>query len=464
MYIGEAGDPRQLLSEIIDNAIDEVQAGFSNELIVKVDTKSNTYTVRDFGRGIPHGTKKLENGEEKEIIEVLCTKSFSGGKYDNSSYNFSSGLNGLGLTITNALSDYLSISSYRGDNYVSIETELGKTIRVEKGKFSEEFVKPEPTGTEVVFRPCPKYFKSKIIPIKFIEDRCRIASALGYRARLIVDNTEIDTNANIFDLITENSEDNISIYQKIDPMVIKLDNGEMMKVALEYTSDTSDRYFGFTNMLSNSMGGTHVQELSKTIVNTWRDYIDKGRIKTEVELRNSDFLVGLRAVCAVFISHPEFSSQTKEKLVVNKNYFKEHMDKFKEQFIEVLYKNKKLSDALIKRFEEYRITQNKLLSRKEIASVIKVNNSNPDNIRRRSVVPKLVECTSKKRENTELYISEGDSAVAPLIRTRNKELQSVLPIRGKIMNVTNMEPKQAVKSQEVCNIVNAVGCRNWFYV
>lgn len=411
MYIGEANDPRQLLSEIFDNAIDEVQAGFSKELIVTVYTKSNTYIVRDFGRGIPHGTKKLENGEEKEIIEILCTKSFSGGKYDNSSYNFSSGLNGLGLTITNALSDYLSISSYRGDDYVSIETENGKTIRLEKGKFSNDFVKQEPNGTEVVFRPSAKYFKSKVIPIKFIEERCKIASALGYRARLIVDDKEIDTNATMFDLITENSEDNISVYQKIEPIVIKLDNGELMKVALEYTSDTSDRYFGFTNMLSNTMGGTHVQELSKTIINTWRDYIDKGRIKTEVELRNSDFLIGLRAVCAVFISHPEFSSQTKEKLVVNKNYFKEHMEKFKEQFTTVLYEDKNLTKALLKRFEEYRIAQNKLLARKEISSIIKINSDNPDNIRRRSVVSKLVECTSKKRDNTELFIVEGNSAM-----------------------------------------------------
>lgn len=458
MYIGEANDPRQLLSEIFDNAIDEVQAGFSKELVVKIHTKSNTYTVRDFGRGIPHGTKKLENGEEKEIIEVLCTKSFSGGKYDNNSYNFSSGLNGLGLTITNALSEYLNISSYRGDDYASIDTEFGKTIRVEKGKFSEEFVRRELTGTEVTFRPCKKYFKSVVIPRKFIEDRCRIASALGYKARLIIDDEEIDTNATMYDLITENSEDNISVYQKIEPIIIKLDNGELMKVALEYTSDTSDRYFGFTNMLSNSMGGTHVQELSKTIISTWRDYIDKGRIKTEVELRNSDFLIGLRAVCAVFIAYPEFSSQTKEKLTVPKQYFKEHMEKFKEQFTTVLYEDKNLTKALLKRFEEYRIAQNKLLARKEISSIIKINSDNPDNIRRRSVVSKLVECTSKKRDNTELFIVEGNSAMGPYLSTRNKELQAVLPLRGKILNITYKNVKDAIKNKEICDIANSIGC------
>ena len=118
MYIGEANDPRQLISEIIDNAIDEVQAGFSKEAIVTVDTKKNSYTVRDYGRGIPHGKKIMEDGTEKEVLEVLLTKSHSGGKFDNSSYNYSSGLNGLGMTITNALSKHLEIISYRDGNYV----------------------------------------------------------------------------------------------------------------------------------------------------------------------------------------------------------------------------------------------------------------------------------------------------------------------------------------------------------
>lgn len=458
MYVGDMDNPRQLLSEVFDNAIDEVQAGFSKELIVSVDTEVNMYTVRDFGRGIPHGTKKLENGEEKEILEVLCTKSFSGGKYDNNSYNFSSGLNGVGMVVTNALSEYYEVSSYRGDNYVSLQCDYGKVRNLIKGKFSNEHLKPYETGTEVKFIPDKSLYKNSVIPLKFIEERCRIASALGYRARLIIDGVEIDTNATMYDLIKENEEDNISIYQKVEPIIIKLDNGELMKVVLEYTSDTSDRYFGFTNMLSNSMGGTHVQELSKTIISTWRDYIDKGRIKTEVELRNSDFLIGLRAVCAVFIAHPEFSSQTKEKLTVPKQYFKEHMEKFKEQFMTVLYEDKNLTKALLKRFEEYRIAQNKLLARKEISSIIKINSDNPDNIRRRSVVSKLVECTSKKRDNTELFIVEGNSAMGPYLSTRNKELQAVLPLRGKILNITYKNVKDAIKNKEICDIANSIGC------
>ena len=453
MYIGEATDPRQLLSEIFDNAIDEVQAGFSNELIVTIDTVKNKYSVRDFGRGIPHGKKTLENGAQKEIIEILITKANSGGKFDNSSYNYSSGLNGLGLTITNALSNEIHLASYR-DGKVVEAMACGSTAV----DLTYETDSKETNGTLVEFIPNPQMFHSKKIPIEFIKDRCRVASALGFRARLVVDGEEIKTDANMFDLIKEENP-NISTYVNIQPIEVLATNAEKMKVALRYTSETNDRYFGYTNLLSNYLGGTHVQELSKTIIATWKEFIEAHKnIKPSIELHNNDFLIGLRGVCAVFIAHPEFSSQTKEKLVVNKKYFEELMGLFKSQFARYLEDNILIAQQLIKRFEEYRVTQNNLLSRKEISSLIKVNNDSEDNIRRRSVVSKLVECTSRKRKDTELFIVEGDSAKGPFLFTRNQELQAVLPLRGKILNITNRSIKDAVKNNEICDIANAMGC------
>ena len=453
MYIGEANDPRQLLSEVFDNAIDEVQAGFSEELVVTIDTAANKYSVRDFGRGIPHGKKTLENGTQKEILEILITKANSGGKFDNSSYNYSSGLNGLGLTITNALSNEIHLASYRdgavvearayGSTVVDLAYELGSTER---------------NGTLVEFIPNPKMFHSKKIPVEFIRDRCRVASALGFRARLIVDGVEQKTDASMFDLIKEET-DKVSVYVNVQPIEVVATTAEKMKVALRYTSETNDRYFGYTNLLSNYLGGTHVQELSKTIITAWKEFIESHKnIKPSVELHNNDFLIGLRGVCAVFIAHPEFSSQTKEKLVVNRKYFEELMGLFKFQFSRYLEENVLIAQQLIKRFEEYRVAQNNLLSRKEISSLIKVNNDGEDNIRRRSVVSKLVECTSRKRKDTELFIVEGDSAKGPYMFTRNKELQAVLPLRGKILNVTYKSIKDAVKNAEICDIANSMGC------
>ena len=452
MYIGDASDARQLISEIIDNAIDEVQAGFSEELIVYIDTKNNRYTVRDFGRGIPHGMKTLDNGVQKEVLEVLLTVSNSGGKFDNSSYNYSAGLNGLGITITNALSKEIVIISYRKGKYVKATAHSSDKVDIEYGESTE------PDGTEVTFIPDKKFFKHERIPTEFIIDRCKVASALGFRARLIVDGSEIKTNANMFDLIKEEN-DKISTYVNIPPIEVIAMNAEKMKVALRYTSDTNDRYFGYTNLLSNYLGGTHVQELAKTVTACWIEFLDKHKnIKPAVDLHNSDYLVGLRGVCAVFIAQAEFSSQTKEKLVVNKKYFEELMSLFKARLLKYLEDNIVIAQQLIKRFEEYRVAQNNLLSRKEISSLIKVNNDGEDNIRRRSVVSKLVECTSRKRKDTELFIVEGDSAKGPFLFTRNQELQAVLPLRGKILNITNKTVKEAVRNSEICDIANAMGC------
>lgn len=452
MYIGSNNDPRQLISEIIDNAIDEVQTGYSNELVVSVDTKKNEYVVRDFGRGIPHGKKQLPTGEVKETLEVLLTVSNSGGKFDGTNYNFSSGLNGLGLTITNALSNYMIIESYREGKCVHADDKNGSgNVNI---KYSDT---TEPNGTKVIFSPNKKYFHTAKIPIDFILDRCKVASALGFRARVVINNVEQNTDATMFDLIKEDKT--VSTYADVKEIEVTSDTEEKMKVVLRYTSDTNDRYFGYTNLLSNYLGGTHVQELSKTISNTWKEFVDKHKnIASAVDLHINDYLIGLRAVCAVFISHPEFSSQTKEKLVVNKKYFEDLMSKFSSEFNEWLCDNIVIAQQLIKRFEEYRIAQNQLLSRKEISSLIKVNNDSSDNIRRRSVVSKLVECTSRSRKDTELYIVEGNSASGPFMFTRNSKLQAILPLRGKILNITNKTVKDAVKNAEICDIANSIGC------
>lgn len=452
MYLGEADTPFQLFSEVFDNAVDEVQAGFSPELVVNVDTEQNVYSVRDYGRGIPHGMKELESGETKEIVEILITKSNSGGKFDDSSYNYSAGLNGLGLTITNALSHYILITSYRDKKFVSITSEQGNSNDIERGKTTER------NGTYVEFKPDESCFQNAQIPIKLIKDRCKVASAFGFKARLFVDGEEVQTNSTIHDLMVED-DPKISKYVDVPTIVVSNDAKEKMQVAVRYTSDTHDKYFGYTNLLNNRLGGTHVTQLSKVIIDAWEEILGANKnIRPTITLRPNDYLIGLRGVCAVFISNPEFSSQTKEKLVVNKNYLNDLMKSFKFQFKKFLNSDLSVTHQLIKRFEEYRIAQNALLSRKEISSLIKVNEDDASDIRRRSVVSKLVECTSRKRDNTELFIVEGDSAMGPYLNVRDRSTQAVLPLKGKILNVTGKSLKEAVQHSEICDIANSMGC------
>lgn len=452
MYIGEATDPRALFSEMFDNAMDEVSAGHSTELIVEVETKENRYTVHDFGRGIPHGLKSLENGDKKEVIEVLMTVANSGGKFDNNSYNYSAGLNGVGMTVTNALSETFTVRSRRNGKFVEGTTHGSASVDLKKGSTTELH------GTSVSFIPNKKYFHSSKIPHDFILSRCRIASALGFNARCIIDGIEQSTQCTIFDLIKE-EDSKIATYVDIPTIEVKNASGESMKVALRYTSDTKDRYFGYTNLLANYLGGTHIQCLTKAVCGAWETLINKYKnLRPAIELKNSDYLVGLRGICAVFISHPEFSSQTKEKLVVNKAYFEELMENFSKSLVKYLTDNIEVAQQLMKRFEEYRLSQNALLNQKELSSLIKINEDNSDSIRRRSVVSKLVECTSKKRAGTELFIVEGDSAMGPYLYVRNKETQAVLPIRGKILNTTYKDLKEVIKNKEICDIANSIGC------
>ena len=450
MYIGEGQDPRQLLSEVMDNAIDEIQAGYSKKMTVRIDTTANQYTVQDYGRGIPHGKKKLENGVEKEVLEVLMTESNSGGKFDNSSYKYSSGLNGLGMTITNALSLEMEVISCRDKKFVRCISKAGKDTEITRGSSSI-------TGTTVRFIPNPDMFKSGIIPVDFVIGRCKTFSAFGFTSELFIDNKQIDTSCTIYDLIDDDAS--ISKYVDIPQIDVTNSSDERLICALRYTSDTKDRYFAYTNLLNNYLGGSHVTALSTNLVDAWEEFISTHKnIAPKITLRKSDYLVGLRAVVAVFISNPEFSSQTKEKLVVNKKYFDELMDNFKKKFKKYLNDNILTAQQLIKRFEEYRIAQNALLNRKEISSLIKVSEDDPNNIRRRSVVSKLVECTSTKRDEREMFIVEGDSALGPYLFVRDKKTQAVLPLRGKILNVTGKSIKEAIQNKEVCDIANSIGC------
>lgn len=400
LYIGDASHPFHLFLEVMDNSVDEVQSGCGTHIDIYVNTSENSYRIIDDGRGIPHGTKIINN-EPVEILRLLCTKLNSGAKFDNESYKISSGLHGQGLCCVNALSSYFKITSTRDHKKL--------TYSAVNDDLNSEYIDEDITGTEVIFIPSEKYFENNIIPLDLIIGRCKTANAFGIKTNLYVDSNLIDTSSSMDNLYP--IENDITTYIQYPLIYSSRDQkDERVAVYLRYTSDTKDKYFGYTNLLFNSVGGTHVNYISKLICEVWKEYIDSCKLKLEVELKPSDFLVGLRCIVAVFISEPEFSSQTKEKLTIPKDYLERFSSALKKQILVSLKFNDKQSKALVKRFEEYRISQNKLLSRKQISSLIKVNDDSPDNIRRRSIVDKLTECISKNRKDTELYIVEGTSA------------------------------------------------------
>lgn len=403
MYIGELTDAHHLFNEAYDNAIDEVQSGYSDRVDVIVDTSNRMYTVRDYGRGIPHGVKKLEDGAIKPVAEVLCTKSFSGGKFDNSNFKISIGLNGLGLVAINSLSNYMKLASWRADDnrVEGVITSQGKVTEY----INDDINDNSPYGTEVTFSPDSSIFtQNDTVPVDFIRDRCRIANAFGVKTHLTVDGVTEEINSDIYDLMpTEDSNPNEFLrhtFRVDDP-----DTGEYAIVAFKYTSETNCMYRGYTNLLYNSSGGTHHKMIDKSFTDAWSKF-------NISDVKSSDYFLGLRVVVAVFISNTEYSSQTKEKLTVPKSRFDVLGPKVTEEIYEYLKSNDDIRKGLIKKFQEYRASKNKMLATKEIRSLLYINNDKSDSIRRKSVVRKLVECTSRSREGTELYIClAGDTKV-----------------------------------------------------
>lgn len=450
MYIGEPDNPHHLLTEILDNAIDEAQSGYSNKTVIGVDTKSSTYSVQDYGRGIPHGKKKLEDGSEIEILELLCTKANSGGKFEDKNYSYSSGLHGIGLTLVNALSCSMYMSSIRDGKQVEIYTNDSKVTSLVYTDVPKDYS----NGTMVSFSPDPKYFANKEIPLDFIKERCRVLNAFGFPTELTVDQEPVTdiSNSDIYSLLPDCER---SFHKNKFEEVIE---GEKIIVLLNYTNGTKYTCTGYTNLIHNRVGGTHVRLFRKTICDAWQAIYRQFKNESEVELCYDDCLVGLDSLVAVFIKEISFSSQTKEKLTIPADYLSKLCSAVRDKIISYYSENEAIRKPLIKRFEEYRIAQNKLLSQREITSLVKINESRDGKVQRRSVVPGLIECTSNQVEGSELYLVEGKSAAGPIARARNPKLQAVLPLRGKIKNVAGLSIKEALKSQEVCSIVNSIGC------
>lgn len=452
MYIGDSDNPTPLFNEIYDNALDETQAGYSDKVEVFIDYDKNEYKITDYGRGFPQGkVHDPSSGKDLEAVELLLTTSFSGGKFNHSIYKLATGLHGLGAMVTNSLSQYIQVKTWRDGQLVDYTASKGYTECVE---YSDVLEQGHSSGTTVTFSPDPEMFSDVKIPLSHITMRCKIASAFGMKCSLkVLENqvvSEIDVDSNIYDLLPSTDE-GISEYYRHTFTVRDESTGEFASIALQYTSDTKSYYRGYTNLLYNSQGGTHHKMLDDAVYEAWSKFDVK-------DIKWNDVYLGLRAVVAVFISDTEFSSQSKERLSVKKESLNNLKVLIVDEIVKWLTENDEIRNSLIKRFQEYRASQNKLLARKEIKSLLYVNESKGGQVRRQSVVRKLRECESKSREGTELTIVEGDSAGGSMVQARNALTQAVLPIRGKILNVSRLEDyTSALKNEEIRSIVNSIG-------
>lgn len=429
MYIGRLGDGSHaddgiyiLMKEIIDNCIDEFIMGHGQEIIIRFDAQTQKISIRDFGRGIPLG----------KVIDCV-SKINTGAKYNSEVFQFSVGLNGVGSKAVNALSSHFEVKSFRDHEFISASFSEGKLLTQKKGKIKE------PNGTYIEFIPDAKIFK------KFRFDEAIISKRLWHYAYLnqglLIDynGEKIQSEGGLLDLL--NAE--VQSDQLYEPLHYR---SKKLEFALLHTQSYGESYFSFVNGQYTSDGGTHLSAFREGILKGVNQFAKKN-------FQGVDLREGVVAAVLVRLSDPVFESQTKNKLA-NTEIRSTLVNEVKEVMIDLLFKHPETAKKIIDR-----ITFNEKL-RKELASVKKEAKEKQKKISFK--IPKLRDCkyhygqAHEKADETMIFLTEGDSASASIVASRDPLTQAVFSLRGKPLNVHGLKRDQLYKNEEMFNLMNAL--------
>jgi len=470
MYIGDTDDGsglHHMVFEVIDNSIDEALAGHCKNISITINL-DNTVTVEDDGRGIP---VDMHKGEKMSAAEVIMTQLHAGGKFDHDSYKVSGGLHGVGVSVVNALSEKLELTIFRDGNEYEIKFKDGDALKPLK-----KVGKAKKNGTKINFLPSKKIFSSIKFSAAILEKRIRELAFLNKGISIkLVDNTSKKLkefihkydggivefvryiNAKKPILINKNEKE---VFKK--PIyVTSAKNNVIVECSFEWNAGYSEEVLPFTNNIPQKDGGTHLLGFRSALTRVINKYsTDRNNKKNKITVSGEDIKEGLTAVLSIKMPDPKFSSQTKDKLVSSEiRNIVEHI--ISEKVSTWFDQNPSVAKTILEK-----ITQ--------AATARDVARKARDSVRRKgtfelSGLPgKLADCQIQKREGTELYIVEGDSAGGSAKQGRVREYQAVLPLRGKILNTyvngkTNGE-EQAIKalakmmsSNEIVTLINALG-------
>jgi len=452
MYIGSTGKDglHHLIYEAVDNSVDEALAGFCKNIIVSIN-KDGSATIEDDGRGIPvdmHPQLKIP------AVQVALTKLHAGGKFDKKSYEISGGLHGVGISVVNALSKKLIIEVKREGKVYRQEYSRGdaKTKLEVAGKYTGDG-----SGTKVIFWPDAEIFSTVVFDYKVLETRFREITFLNPGLKiLLVDEMrgkqqEFFSAGGLMEFVKWMNESKEVLHKPV--YFKKTMEKTIIEVAIQYNSGYQENIFGFVNTINTVEGGTHVSGFKTALTRVINDYAKKtGMLKNgnkDESLTGDDTREGLTAIISIKIPEPQFEGQTKTKL--GNSEVKGFVDSA-------------VTAALAQFFEENPPIAKKITSKAlESAKARLAAKKAKDLVRRKNAFSlgglpgKLADCSSKKTENTEIYIVEGESAGGSAKMARDKEYQAILPLKGKILNVEKASPVKALSSEEVANIITAVG-------
>ena len=458
MYIGDvsARGLHHLVYEVVDNSIDEALAGYCKNIGVKINNDGSV-TVIDDGRGIPTG---IIAEEKRSALEVVMTVLHAGGKFDKNTYKVSGGLHGVGVSVVNALSEWLEVE-VRREGKISFQ-KYKKGDPVETVKVTGKAEKGQ-TGTKVTFMPDGSIFKNRVFKFETIAERLRELAFLNKEVSLEI--TDLRANQEQTDRF-HFVGGIVEFVQYIDatrPSVMKKpvyakgagkdENGRMVEVevSLQYNEQYSENVFSYVNNINTHEGGTHLVGFRTALTRTLNNYGYKNNLVKEdkITLTGDDFREGLTAVISIKVPEPQFEGQTKTKL--GNSEVKSIVESIVGQELgNWLEQNPGDAKRIIEK--SLRAAEAREAARKA-----------RDLTRRKNALDggglpgKLADCSINDPEHCELYLVEGDSAGGSAKQGRDRRFQAILPLKGKILNVEKARLHKILENEEIRNIFTAIG-------
>lgn len=459
MYIGDISEKglHHLVYETVDNSIDEALAGYCTHIEVTI-CEDNSIVVQDNGRGIP---VDIHEKEGVSALQVVMTVLHAGGKFDKGSYKVSGGLHGVGVSCVNALSTHMKSQVFRDGKIYQQEYETGKPL------YEVEVVgETDKRGTRQQFWPDPEIFTTTTYRYDILANRMRELAFLNAGLTIILtDEREIDENGNPLSetFYSEQGLREFVRYQDamrtpLIPDVIYINTekeGIPVEVAIVYNTSYSENLHSYVNNINTIEGGTHLAGFRSAVTRVLKKYAEetaqKQIEKAKIEITGEDFREGLTAVISVKVAEPQFEGQTKTKLGNS----------------EVMGAvNQAVGEALTYYLEEHPKEAKLIVDKVILAATARVAARKArETVQRKNPMSggglpgKLADCSSKVPEECELFLVEGDSAGGSAKQGRSRATQAILPLRGKILNVEKAMWHKAFESDEVNNIIQALGIR-----
>ncbi|OYD07907.1 DNA topoisomerase (ATP-hydrolyzing) subunit B [Paludifilum halophilum] len=451
MYIGSTSSRglHHLVWEVVDNSIDEALAGRCDTISVTVN-ENNSITVVDNGRGIPVG---IQPKMGRPAVEVVMTVLHAGGKFGGDGYKFSGGLHGVGVSVVNALSEWLEVEVHREGNIYR--------QRYRKG-IPEADLKvvgqTEESGTRVTFQPDPEIFtETTEYDYDILENRIRELAFLNRGIRINLNDKrgegksqEFKYDGGIASFVEHLNRNRNTLHQP--PVFIEGEKDSMVvQIALQYNESFSGNIYSYANNIHTHEGGTHEAGFKSALTRVVNDYARRYNLLKENDsnLSGDDTREGLTAIISIKVPDPQFEGQTKTKLG-NSEARTATESLFTEHFLTFLEENPNIAKKVIQksvmaaRAREAARRARELTRRKNALEVS-------------SLPGKLADCTSRKADLTELYLVEGDSAGGTAKQGRNRMFQAILPLKGKILNVEKARLDKALSNDEIRTIITALG-------